>query len=212
MRRKSSLLYTLTFVMIIILTNSFVAGSSITRRLAPQIEGDKKLAQTATRIYNGEQKSGYLTGDNDLDYFYINVGANALSMEIVLNGPSEGDFDIYGRYDSYPDSVNYDWRGYEVGADEDVTHDYPESGTWYIMVISYWGSGTYYLTVTIDYSIPTTSSPTTPPVTIEPVLTPTLILGIGIVGAVVIVAVIIYVFMKRKPPSSEAEPFEVVYP
>ncbi len=196
----------------IVLTNSIVIGSDTptNRELDLERTADTELAQTATRIYNGVQESGYLTGDDDEDYFYIVVGSGAVSMHVVLDGPFDDDFDVYGRHNSYPSTATYDWRGYTSSADETVTHDYPTSGTWYIMVRSFHGSGTYYLTVTIDYG-ETTTSETTPP-RMTGVFTPTLILGIAGVGVMIVVVVLIFVFMRGRGAPSGPEPFEVVYP
>jgi hypothetical protein len=65
------------------------------------------------------------------------------------------DFDLYGKLGSAPTTSVYDWRGYTSGGEE-VTFDMPGAGTWYIMVVSYSGTGAYTLTVTLTYSTPVT--------------------------------------------------------
>ena len=82
----------------------------------------------------------------------IEVGANCLSMYSVLTCGS-ADFDLYGRLGAEPTTSTYDWRGYTYGGEE-VTYNNPGAGTWYIMVRDYSGSGSYQLTVTLEYAGP----------------------------------------------------------
>jgi hypothetical protein len=81
--------------------------------------------------------------------WYIEVDADAESMRTVLTCGS-ADFDVYGRLGAEPTTSTYDWRGYTSGG-EDVTFSSPGAGTWYIMVRSYSGTGSYELTCTITY-------------------------------------------------------------
>jgi hypothetical protein len=83
----------------------------------------------------------------------IQVPAGKASMYSVLTCGS-ADFDIYGRLGAEPTTSTYDWRGY-TGGGEEVTFSNPGAGTWYIMVRSYSGSGSYSLTVTLNDPVST---------------------------------------------------------
>ena len=90
--------------------------------------------------------------------WYIEVDSNCESMYSVLTCGSAA-FDLYGRLGAEPTTSTYDWRGY-TGGGEEVTFNNPGAGTWYIMVRSYSGTGSYGLTVTLTYSGPDTTPPT----------------------------------------------------
>ncbi len=93
--------------------------------------------------------SSSLSATGDTEMWTIEVAADAVSMHSVLTCGTN-DYDLYGRLGAEPTTSTYDWRGYTSGG-EDVTYDNPGQGTWYIMVRSYSGSGSYELTVTITY-------------------------------------------------------------
>ncbi len=105
------------------------------------------------QMTSGVPVTSSLSGTGATETHTIVVGSNAVSMRTVLDGPSTADFDVYGRLGAAPTTSTYTWRGYTSG-DEDVTYNNPGAGTWYIMVRSYSGSGTYTLTCTITYSTP----------------------------------------------------------
>ncbi len=100
-------------------------------------------------LTNGVTASSSLGGTGQTEMWYIDVATNALSMRSVLTCGS-ADYDLYGKLGSEPTTSSYDWRGYTSGG-EDVTHNNPGTGRWYIMVRSYSGSGAYQLTVTVTY-------------------------------------------------------------
>ena len=100
-------------------------------------------------LTDGVTSSSSLAATGDTEMWTIEVEADALSMHSVLTCGS-ADFDLYGRLGAEPTTSTYDWRGYTSGG-EDVTFDNPGAGTWYIMVRSYSGTGSYELTVTITY-------------------------------------------------------------
>jgi hypothetical protein len=108
------------------------------------------LTSSPRYLYSGNTVTGVLSQNGSYDLWFISVNSGASSMHSVLNCPAGSDFDLYGKYGSYPSISYYDWSG-TTSAGEDVTHSYPTSGTWYIMVTSFSGNGTYSLTVTIDY-------------------------------------------------------------
>ncbi|MFW9996967.1 MAG: S8 family serine peptidase [Candidatus Odinarchaeota archaeon] len=94
-----------------------------------------------------------LSGTGDTEMWFIQVEAGATNMRTVLNCPSGTDFDVYGRLGAEPTTSVYDFRGYTTSG-EDVSFSNPGTGTWYIMVRSYSGSGNYDLTVTVTYQQP----------------------------------------------------------
>jgi len=104
--------------------------------------------QSSNEIFSGVTVSGNLAAQYDTYMYFINVGADAISMETILTCGS-ADFDVYGRLGAEPTTSTYDWRGYTSGGEE-VTYNTPGEGTWYIMVRSYSGTGDYQLRVTIE--------------------------------------------------------------
>jgi hypothetical protein len=100
-------------------------------------------------LENGVTATSSLAAQYATEMWTIEVEADALSMYSVLTCGS-ADFDLYGRRGAEPTTSTYDWRGYTSGGEE-VTFNNPGAGTWYIMVRSYSGTGSYGLTVTITY-------------------------------------------------------------
>ncbi|WXG44445.1 MAG: pre-peptidase C-terminal domain-containing protein [Promethearchaeati archaeon SRVP18_Atabeyarchaeia-1] len=99
-------------------------------------------------LSNGMTATGTLNGNGDYALWYIYVAYGATSMHSVLTCPANADFNLYGAYGSYPTTTFYAWSGTASG-DENTTYNNPSSGTWYIMVESLHGNGTYRLTVTV---------------------------------------------------------------
>jgi hypothetical protein len=100
-------------------------------------------------LTDGVSASGHMSEADGADMFWIDVGASALSMRVLLT-QSSGDFDTYGRFGAEPTVSTYDWRGYTSGG-EDNTVSSPAEGRHYIMVDWYSGDADYTLTVTITY-------------------------------------------------------------
>jgi hypothetical protein len=100
-------------------------------------------------LTDGVAASGHMDQADGSDMYWIDVEANALSMRVVL-AQSSGDFDTFGRFNAYPTTSTYDWRGYTSGG-EDNTVNSPQEGRHYIMVDYYSGDADYTLTVTITY-------------------------------------------------------------
>jgi hypothetical protein len=98
-------------------------------------------------LTSGVTATGSLAAQYDTEMWTIEVGSSITSMQAVLTCGS-ADFDLYGRLGAEPTTSTYDWRGYTSGG-EDVTTPSPGAGTWYIMVRSYSGTGSYSLTVTL---------------------------------------------------------------
>jgi hypothetical protein len=105
-------------------------------------------------LTSGVPASGSLAAVGATYTYTMVVNANCQSMAAVLTCGS-ADFDLYGKLGAAPTTSVYDWRGYTSGGEE-VTTANPGAGTWYIMVVSYSGTGAYTLTVTNTYG-------TTPP-------------------------------------------------
>lgn len=103
---------------------------------------------TSNELFSGVTKTSSLAAQYDTEMWYINVDSSIISMRTVLTCGS-ADFDVYGRLGAEPTTSTYDWRGYTSGG-EDVTFSNPDAGTWYIMVRSYSGTGSYGLTVTLE--------------------------------------------------------------
>ena len=114
-------------------------------------------------LINGVAATGHMDSSDGSDMYWIQVAANAESMNVVLECGS-ADFDTYGRAGYEPTTSTYDWRGYTSGG-EDNTVTSPASGTYYIMVDYYSGDADYTLTATITYG--STSDTTAPTVSIS---------------------------------------------
>ncbi|MBN1329866.1 MAG: caspase family protein [Candidatus Heimdallarchaeota archaeon] len=105
-------------------------------------------------LTSGVPYTSSLSGTGYTQTHTIAVTSGATLMYSVLTCGS-ADFDLYGRLNAAPTTSVYNWRGYTSGGEE-VSFSNPGAGTWYIMVRSYSGSGSYTLTVTITYSTPPT--------------------------------------------------------
>jgi hypothetical protein len=104
-------------------------------------------------LTDGVTANGNMDSADVSDMWYIDVGASATSMYVVLGIAGSGDFDDYGKFNAQPTTSVYDWRGYTSGGEENTVTN-PAQGRHYIMVQYYSGSGAYTLTVTITYGTP----------------------------------------------------------
>ncbi len=93
-------------------------------------------AVTLGRILSS--KSGYLTGSGNTYTFSINIPAKS-HVTVVMAGNEDADFDLYAKWGSPPTTTDYDARGYSGTSLEYFTVE--GSGTLYVMVRSYSGSG-----------------------------------------------------------------------
>jgi hypothetical protein len=100
-------------------------------------------------LTDGVGSTGSLSSSDVSDMWYIDVAANADSMEVILVCPGV-DFDTYGKFGSEPTTSSYDWRGYTGGGEENTVNS-PQQGRHYIMAQRYSGDGDYTLTATITY-------------------------------------------------------------
>jgi serine protease len=81
-------------------------------------------------------KSGTLSGTGDSYTFSV---SDYSTVTAVMAGNENADFDLYAKWSSPPTTSNYDARGYSSTSLEYLTTS--GSGTLYIMVRSYSGSG-----------------------------------------------------------------------
>lgn len=142
-------------------------------------------------LISREPVSGHLEHEGDNQTWYIQVFQNAFSLRVVITGPSDADFDIYVRYGEIPTLSDYDIRGYSSSSNEDEEILQPLSGTWFIIVNSYDGSGFYTLTVYVSYS-ETTSYSTSPVIPRIPLISEedfpqAVILILSVLGLIVVI-------------------------
>lgn len=99
-------------------------------------------------ISPGQKVNGQLPRTNAEVRYQVTLQNKLL---IKLDGPDGPDFDLYVRY-AQPvgkDPGQYDAVSYGVTADELVTINDPQPGTYYILVQSYQGAGAYNLEVEV---------------------------------------------------------------
>ncbi|MFW9847572.1 MAG: Ig-like domain-containing protein [Candidatus Thorarchaeota archaeon] len=151
MKRKSMLQIMVILSMFLLVAPIFSAAIPMARDSQTKVERTFTITSDVRggAMSDGIPVTGSLSSVGQTELWYINVGANCISMYSVLTCGS-ADFDLYGRLGAAPTTSTYDWRGYTYGGEE-VTYNNPGAGTWYIMVRDYSGSGSYTLTVTLTY-------------------------------------------------------------
>ncbi len=97
---------------------------------------------SVTELTMGTASSSSLSATNDSKMFKV-YASGAGSLEVVLDGPSSADFDLYVRRDSEPTTTSYDARPYTSSSDETATLTVSSAGWYYIMVRSDDGSGSF---------------------------------------------------------------------
>ncbi len=105
-------------------------------------------------LTSGVAQSGSLSASGDEDFYRINVPSGATQLEVILDGPSGSDFDLYTRNGARPTDSTYDCRPYTGSSDETCTHSNPAAGDWYVRIDSYSGGGAYTVTATVTTSTP----------------------------------------------------------
>lgn len=105
-------------------------------------------AAAPVAISLGQRVSGYLPQTNAEVRYQVTLQNKLL---VKLDGPAGQDFDLYVRYGSPAGKQDgqYDAVSYGVTADELVTIPTPKAGTYYLLVQSYKGSGSYDLEVEV---------------------------------------------------------------
>jgi hypothetical protein len=116
---------------------------------------------TQQPLSSGIPAPGTLNATADTSIWYIDVLASAASMNAVLTCPVNADFDLYARLGSPPTIGSFYWLSTSSGG-ENITYNTPSQGRWYIMPYSYFGNGSYQLTVTVTYPPPPPPSPPSP--------------------------------------------------
>jgi predicted Zn-dependent protease len=95
----------------------------------------------------GDESSGHLARKDAESHYQVTVQNKLI---IKLDGPAGQDFDLFVRYGKPVErnkNNGYDQVSWGVTADEVITVDNPQAGTYYILVHSYRGSGSYSLQV-----------------------------------------------------------------
>ena len=95
----------------------------------------------------GDEITGILNETNDFKMYKVILGKK---IKVILDGPSNQDFDLYIKHGGQPTLNDYDNRGYSGTASEDISIDDAEPGDYYIMVRSYKGSGQYNLKIDLE--------------------------------------------------------------
>ena len=106
--------------------------------------------EEAASITPGVPVTGNLADSSASRAYRVTVHDKLL---IKLEGAQNQDFDLYVRHGQPVDTTQpvggYDWRSYGPWANELVTIDDPQPGTYFILVDSYRGSGVYSLDVKV---------------------------------------------------------------
>ena len=127
-----------------------------------EYEGSSTPPPSSYVLTNGVASTGNLATSSSTEIWNLAVGADAISMHVVLTCGSN-DFDFFAsNTDSTPDHSSKVFEGYSSGG-EDVTQANPAAGTWYFMVNAYSGTGAYTLTVTVEYETAPPPPPPPPP-------------------------------------------------
>jgi len=98
-------------------------------------------------ISMGDQISGHLARKDAESHYQVTVQNKLI---ISLDGPAGQDFDLFVRYGKPVErnkNNGYDQVSWGVTADEVIAIDNPQAGTYFILVHSYRGSGSYSLQV-----------------------------------------------------------------
>lgn len=95
-------------------------------------------------LENGIPVAGIGGGSGSRTYYAIEVPEGQDCLEINTWGGT-GDVDLYVKHGSKPTRFDFDAKSVVGGADESVRIDYPEGGTWYILLYGY----SYYDDVTL---------------------------------------------------------------
>ncbi|MEM3342378.1 MAG: clostripain-related cysteine peptidase, partial [Thermoplasmata archaeon] len=101
---------------------------------------------------------GTLASNGEKKEYYVDISTGN-NLTVTLDGPDGVDFDLYVKKGSVPTTSSYDAKGTTSSPDETCKILNP-SGTYYIMVLSYSGSGIF----KIKASVGAVATDTTPPV------------------------------------------------
>ncbi|MGB9636171.1 MAG: PPC domain-containing protein, partial [Thermoplasmata archaeon] len=102
----------------------------------------------SSQLTDGVAKTGTLNATGAKAYYYITIPTGNSQLKIELTGPSGTDFDLYVKLGAMPTTSSYDYRSIGSTSTETITINSPAGGTWYIMIYSYSGSGTFTIKAT----------------------------------------------------------------
>ncbi|WP_281281975.1 M14 family zinc carboxypeptidase [Aliikangiella coralliicola] len=89
-----------------------------------------------SKLENGVAKSNLSGASGSETFFYLEVPAEANTLNFVLSGGS-GDADLYVRYGSKPTTGTWDCRPYRNGNEETCTITNIQAGTYHVMLRGY---------------------------------------------------------------------------
>lgn len=120
------------------------AAKAVTK--AKELQSQKTDVVTTLNLDSVDD--GSLIGKGDSKIFKVSVGNK---LRVILEGPNDGDFDIYLKRGSVPTIDNYDARGYTPSSNENIQVDVNEVGEYYVMVHSHQGAGDFKIKFESEY-------------------------------------------------------------
>jgi hypothetical protein len=105
--------------------------------------GAGSIGTGLVKVGEATTRSSLSSGAGEVYSFSLSSGA--FQQVIELSGPSNADFDLYVKKGSKPSISSSDYSSTGSSSSERVTLNQPSSGTWYVLVISRSGSGSYSL-------------------------------------------------------------------
>ncbi len=112
--------------------------------VSPENEPNNNFV-SANPISDGAIVTGHLDQSTDMDDFFSITLQAGDTIDITLSGRGSSDFDLE-LYDSSENDVDGSYRG---ESDEQISYSVTSSGTYYVRVYSYHGSGGYTLSVDV---------------------------------------------------------------
>jgi hypothetical protein len=110
-------------------------------------------------LTDGVAMTGVLNRTNDAKYYSLEVPAGRTKLKVEISGPVKSDFDLYAKLGELPTLSKYDYRSVGSSSSETIIINNPLGGTWYFMVYSFSGTGTFTIKAT------TTAPPGVTPLT-----------------------------------------------
>jgi hypothetical protein len=102
-------------------------------------------------LEDGIAKRGSILTLGGNQTYQITVPSGCTQMVTSVSPPDGADFDSYGQDGAPPSPASYAWRGYTGNTPETVTYNNPVAGTWYIMVTSFAGTGSFAITCSLSF-------------------------------------------------------------
>jgi hypothetical protein len=115
------------------------------------IEYETSSGGGVVTLTSGVTTTGSLAAQYASQMYQITVNSGCTQMVTSVDCPTGADYDTYGKMGAQPTTSSYTWRGYTSNDPEVVTYASPAAGTWYIMVYSYSGSGSFTIICTLTY-------------------------------------------------------------